>query len=128
MRPLVTPKASSSTFTMGTKQFVVHEALDTTTWAVGSNSSSFTPMTKVASASFEGAEMMTRSGPALEMAGGVAPGGETPGRLDDHLDAHLVPGQRLRFALGQDPDPGPVDDEGVALGPDLAVETAVGES
>ena len=48
---------------MGTKQLVVHEAFDTTTWMAGSNSWSFTPMTKVASASLEGAEMMTRRAP-----------------------------------------------------------------
>ncbi len=48
---------------MGTKQLVVHDALDTTTWRAGSNSSSLTPMTKVASASFEGAEMTTRWAP-----------------------------------------------------------------
>ena len=60
MSPLAMPKASSSTLTMGTKQLVVHEALETTTSRAGSNSSSLTPMTKVASASADGAEMMTR--------------------------------------------------------------------
>ena len=30
IRPFSTPKASSRTFTMGTKQLVVHEAFDTT--------------------------------------------------------------------------------------------------
>ena len=30
MNPWVTPKASSSTFTIGTKQLVVQEALETT--------------------------------------------------------------------------------------------------
>ena len=30
MRPFSTPNASSSTLTIGTKQLVVHEALDTT--------------------------------------------------------------------------------------------------
>ena len=49
MSPLRTPKASSSTFTMGTKQLVVHEAFDTTTWCAGSKESSFTPITNVAS-------------------------------------------------------------------------------
>ena len=51
---------SSITLTIGTKQFVVHEAFDTTTWVAGSNSSSFTPITNVASASADGPEMMTR--------------------------------------------------------------------
>ena len=58
-----TPKASSSTLTMGTKQLVVHEALETTTWRAGSNVSSLTPTTNVASASVAGAEMITRLAP-----------------------------------------------------------------
>ncbi len=36
MSPLTTSNASSITFTIGTKQFVVHEAFDTTTWWTGS--------------------------------------------------------------------------------------------
>jgi hypothetical protein len=36
MRPVVTPKASSRTFTIGTKQFVVHEALLTMWWVAAS--------------------------------------------------------------------------------------------
>ena len=74
MSPLSTPKASSSTLTMGTKQLVVHEALETTTSWAGSNSSSLTPITKVASTSVAGAEMMTRLAPALEVGGGRRPG------------------------------------------------------
>ncbi len=58
------PKASSSTLTIGTKQFVVHEAFETTTWVAGSKVSSFTPTTKVASAPSDGAEMTTRFAPA----------------------------------------------------------------
>jgi len=45
---------------MGTKQLVVHDALEMTTWASGSKSPSLTPTTKVASASPDGPEMMTR--------------------------------------------------------------------
>ena len=63
IRPFSTPKASSRTFTMGTKQLVVHEAFDTTVWAAGSNSSSLTPTTKVASAPEHGAETSTRGAP-----------------------------------------------------------------
>ena len=48
------PKASSTTLTMGTKQLVVHEALETTSGLAGSKVSSFTPITKVASASVAG--------------------------------------------------------------------------
>ena len=49
-------------------------------------------MTKVASTSAAGAEMMTRV-TGLQMGGGRLPGGEQPGRLDDHVDAELVPRQ-----------------------------------
>ena len=48
---------------MGTKQLVVHDAFDTTTWRAGSKVSSLTPITKVASASLDGPEMTTRSAP-----------------------------------------------------------------
>ena len=60
MSPLTIWKASSTTLTIGTKQLVVHDALETTKSLSGSKSASFTPMTNVASASPEGAEMMTR--------------------------------------------------------------------
>ena len=63
IRPFSTPKASSSTLTIGTKQLVVHEALDTTLWASGSKVSSLTPTTKVASAPDDGAETMTNGAP-----------------------------------------------------------------
>jgi len=56
-------EASSRTFTIGTKQFVVHEAFEMTRSVAGSKESSLTPITKVASASPEGAEMMTRFAP-----------------------------------------------------------------
>ena len=64
IRPLSTPKASSSTLTIGTKQLVVHEALDTTLCLAGSNVSSLTPGTNVASAPLDGAETMTKGAPA----------------------------------------------------------------
>src|ERR1700730_6719060 len=64
MRPCSTPNASSSTLTMGTKQFVVHDAFEITLWTAGSKSPSFTPMTKVASAPFDGADTITNGAPA----------------------------------------------------------------
>ena len=64
IRPRSTPKASSSTFTRGTKQLVVHDALETTLWASGSKVSSLTPTTKVASAFVAGAEQITSLAPA----------------------------------------------------------------
>ncbi len=62
--PVSIPNAWSSTLTIGTKQLVVHDALDTTKSFAGSYSSSLTPITNVASASFAGAEMTTRDAPA----------------------------------------------------------------
>src|SRR6187402_3040764 len=68
MRPRSTPKASSRTFTIGTKQLVVQEALDTTLWVAGSKVSSLTPTTKVASALVAGADTMTKGAPASRCA------------------------------------------------------------
>ena len=48
MRPFG-PKASSSTFTIGTRQLVVQEASETTSDAAGRRRPSLTPMTNVAS-------------------------------------------------------------------------------
>ncbi len=63
MRPFSTPNASSSTLTMGTKQLVVQDAFETTKCFEGSNVSSLTPTTNVASAPLLGAETMTRGAP-----------------------------------------------------------------
>ena len=46
----------------------MHEALETTLWASGSNVSSLTPTTKVASAPSEGAETITRGAPPCRWA------------------------------------------------------------
>ena len=64
MKPCSIPKASSSTLASTARQFVVHEALETTKSRVGSKVSSLTPTTKVASTSLAGAEMITRRAPA----------------------------------------------------------------
>ena len=85
------PKASSITLTIGTKQLVVHEALETTTCCSGSKSSSLTPMTKVASASPDGAEMMTRFTGRRRWPRGVGPAGERPGGLDHDVGARARP-------------------------------------
>src|SRR5664280_2866000 len=66
--PLSIPNASSSTFTIGAKQLVVHEALETTKSLAGSNSESFTPITKVASTPVAGAATITRLAPASRWA------------------------------------------------------------
>ena len=57
------PNASLSTFAIGARQLVVHDAFEITVCAVGSNTSSFTPMQIMASASPLGAEMTTRFAP-----------------------------------------------------------------
>src|SRR5665213_3347121 len=57
---------------MGTKQLVVHDALDTTKSLAGSNRSSLTPTTNVASTPVPGAEMMTRLAPASRWAPAVS--------------------------------------------------------
>src|SRR4051794_40627579 len=72
IRPFSTPKASSRTLIIGTKQLVVHEAFDTTRWAAGSKVSSLTPITNVASAPVAGAEMITRGAPASRCAAALA--------------------------------------------------------
>src|SRR6478736_5514176 len=72
MSPCSTPKASSITFTSGTKQFVVHDAFDTTLWVAASNVSSLTPITKVASAPADGADTTTKGAPASRWAAALA--------------------------------------------------------
>ena len=57
---------------MGTKQLVVHDALDTTTCLLGSYSCELTPITKVASTSDAGAETMTRLAPSLRWAAALS--------------------------------------------------------
>jgi hypothetical protein len=72
IRPRSTPKASSRTLIMGTKQLVVHEALETTLWASASKVSSLTPTTKVASAPEDGAETITYGAPASRWAAALS--------------------------------------------------------
>ena len=81
---------------------MVHEAAETTKWRAGSKVSSFTPTTKVASASLPGAEMITRLAPRLDVAGGGLAAGETSRRLDDDLDASLAPGDGLGVPFLED--------------------------
>ena len=56
----------------GTKQLVVHEALETTMWFSGSKVSSLTPTTKVASAPVAGAETITRGAPPSRWAAALS--------------------------------------------------------
>src|SRR3989442_4843902 len=64
MKPRTNPKRSSTTFTTGTRQFVVQEALETTWCLAGSYRSWFTPITIVMSSPLAGAEITTFFAPA----------------------------------------------------------------
>ncbi len=126
MSPLRTPKASSRTLTIGTKQLVVHDAFDTTTWRAGSKASSLTPITKVASASFDGPEMTTRCAPPSRWA--AAPLRDVKRPVDSTTTSTPSSPQgsalgsrsaRTRIALARHHD-------GVALGAHLGSEAPVG--
>ena len=113
IRPFSTPKASSSTLTIGTKQFVVHEAFDTTLCFVGIEG-------VVVDADHEGGvgvgggsrhDDERRAG--VEVGGGLVAVGEEAGRLDHHVDAEVAPRQGLRVALGEDLEGVAVDDDAV---------------
>src|SRR5437016_2197217 len=65
IRPSSTPKPSfKSTCTIGARQFVVQDALETMLCALGSYLPSFTPMTSVGQSPFAGAEIITFFAPA----------------------------------------------------------------
>ena len=116
IRPFSTPKASSSTLTIGTKQLVVHEALDTTLWAVGVER-------VVVDADHEGgvgAGGRGRDdharGARLEVGRGLVAVGEEAGGLDDDVDAEVAPRQLLGVALGEDLERVAVDLDAVVGG------------
>src|SRR2546425_5023330 len=64
MKPCLKPQLSSTTFTTGTRQFVVHEAFERTWCFAGSYFWWFTPITIVMSSPLAGAEMTTFFAPA----------------------------------------------------------------
>ncbi len=72
------PKASSRTFASGARQFVVHEAFEMMFWVAGSYSESLTPMTKVPSTFFAGAEMTTFFAPPSMWALAFSPSVKNP--------------------------------------------------
>ena len=72
IKPCSSPNASSRTFTIGARQFVVHEAFEMMCWRAGLYVSSLTPTTNVPSASPDGAEMMTFFAPAARWAEAAA--------------------------------------------------------
>ena len=122
MRPRSTPNASSRTLTIGTKQLVVQEAFETTLCCSGSNVSSFTPTTKVASTPLPGAEITTKGAPASRCFAAAARSVKRTGRLDDDVDAELAPRERRRIAFGEDLDRVPVDLDAVADDLDIGLE------
>src|SRR3989441_13335091 len=64
MKPCLKPQLSSTTFTTGTRQFVVHEAFEMTWCFAGSYFWWFTPITIVMSSPLAGAEITTFFAPA----------------------------------------------------------------
>ena len=87
MSPLTMPNSSSSTLAIGARQFVVHEALEMTSWLPESYCRSLMPMTIVMSSFFAGAEMMTFLAPASRCARALVASVKWPGRLDDDVGA-----------------------------------------
>src|SRR5574341_184874 len=71
-KPRLTPNASSSTFTVVARQFVVHDAFETIRCFAGSYACSLTPRTIVTSGSFAGAVIMTFLAPACRCLEAVA--------------------------------------------------------
>src|SRR3989454_11763941 len=64
MKPCLKPQLSSTTFTTGTRQFVVHEAFEMTWCFAGSYFWWFTPITIVMSSPLAGAEVTDFFAPA----------------------------------------------------------------
>src|SRR5690348_15092752 len=64
MKPCRKPQLSSTTFTTGTRQFVVHEAFERMLCFAGSYFWWFTPITIVMSSPLAGAEITTLRAPA----------------------------------------------------------------
>ena len=77
MDPRTTPKCSCSTDTMGARQLVVQEALETTR-CPSFRMPSFTPMTMVASTLVAGAEISTFFAPAARWAEACSPSVKIP--------------------------------------------------
>ena len=110
--PWLIPTVSCSTLATGARQFVVHEAFETTSCLAGSYAcSKLTPSATVTSGAVAGAEISDLLGAGGEVLGGVLAIGEQPGRLDHDVRAELAPGERRRVLLGEEADLRAVDDE-----------------
>ncbi len=93
------PKRSFSTFAIGARQFVVHDAFEMTVCASGSNDAVVDAHADhhVGVAARRGDHDPLRA--TLEVAGGLLPGGEQAGRLDDDVHAVRAPRDLGRVAL-----------------------------
>ena len=125
MKPDSSPNVSSRIFAIGPTEFVVQEAFEMRWCCSGSYLSSLTPRTIVMSGSVAGAEMTTFFAPAVEVLRGAFAVGEEAGRLDDDVDAHVLPGQRRGVALREHPERLAVDRDLVLRVADVRVEDAV---
>src|SRR4051794_7322173 len=90
MSPDSMPKASCSTFTIGARQFVVHEPLEKRS-PDGSITSSLTPSTTAGTSLEAGAEMITFARAGGQVLAGARRLGEVPCGFDDDIDPEFVP-------------------------------------
>src|SRR5919197_1299145 len=92
MKPCLKPKLSITTFTMGTRQLVVHDAFEMIVCLAGSYFSLFTPMQIVMSSPLAGAEMTTFLAPAARCLDAFS--------LSVNPPVHRVEFQQVRECLG----------------------------
>ena len=92
------PNASSSTLTIGTKQFVVQLALETTLCVLRVEVGVVDAHHERAVGAVGRGRDDDERGAGVEVGGGLVPGGEEAGRLDDEVDAEVGPRQLGRVA------------------------------
>ncbi len=118
MKPSSRPNLSSRTLARTAKQLVVHDAFETTTWWAGSNVSSLTPMTNVASAPLEGADTTTRGAPASRCRAASMRAVKWPVASTTTSTSRAPQGKRLHIVLRRKHDPMAADHHGVVVGDD----------
>src|SRR5207245_1191602 len=124
MKPCLKPQLSSTTFTTGTRQFVVHEAFERTWCFAGSYFWWFTPITIVMSSPLAGAEMTTFFAPAARCLS-ASGRSEPAGTLEHEVHAQRLPRELLGLLDRRHFDRLAVDDQRIALRLDGAREPAV---
>ncbi len=126
MSPLTMSKASSTTFTIGTRQFVVHDPFEITDVLVGVE----VPVVDADDERGVGVGRRPRDDDPLDRAAqvlrGLRPVGEDARGLDHQLGPQRVPGQFARVTLGHDLDVAVADQQVGALDVDRHGETALG--